>query len=181
MPADDLEAVMSSFAPPVLDDFDQICRLSHARYRRYPAADLLEHDGRAAAACTYCHMYEEAIRRWTDRPGIKPLDIRGRKVWAIGAEVVVRLKKTDEDGRSRNYPTRQDQDYDRGLPLPGLPEPAVRLTVGYLLSPTQTEIVRIQISKPLGRQIEWCAAIVPAELAVGGRQWEDVTRQRGFG
>lgn len=176
-----LETVMSSFDPALLDDFDQICRLSHARYRRYPAADLLEHDGRAAAACTYCHMYEETTRRWAERGGIKPLDIRGRKVWLIGSDFVVRLKKTDEDGRSRNYPTKQDMEYDRGASLPGLPAPAIRLTVGYLLSPTQTDIIRVQVSKPRGREIEWCAAIVPASPANGGKRWEDVTRQRGFG
>jgi len=171
---------MSSFSETMLDDFDQICRLSHARYRGYNPADILEHDGRAAAACTYCHMYEEAIRRWSAKPGVKQFDIRGRKVWAIGSGVLVRLKKTDEDGRSRNYPTRQDRAYDRGASLPGLPDPAVRVTVGYLLNPTQTEIVRVQVSKPRGKEIDWCAAIVPAAEAVNQRRWTDVTRQRGF-
>jgi hypothetical protein len=176
-----MESVMSSLDAALLDDFDQICRSAHARYRRYSAADLLEHDGRAAAACTYCHMYEEALRRWTDRPGIKALDIRGRKVWHIGSGVLVRLKKTDEDGKARNYPTKQDKEYDRGVTLPGLPEPAVRVTVGYLLNPTQTEIVRVQVSKPRGKEIEWCAAIVPAPVAVGAQRWSDVMRQRSLG
>ena len=180
MPSDQ-EAIMSLLDPILLDEFDQICRISHSRYRSYPPADLLEHDGRAAAACTYCHMYEEAIRRWTDRRGIVPRDVRGRKVWIIGDAVVIRLKKTDEDGRSRNYPTKQDKDYDRGVSLPGLPEPAVRLTVGYLLNPTQTEVLRVQVAKPDGREIEWCAAIIPPSASPTGKRWEDVTRQRGWG
>jgi hypothetical protein len=173
-----LDAVMSGFDEELLSDFDQIPRLAHAIYRQYPAAVLVEHDPRAAAACTYSHMYEEAMRRWGDRSGIKAVDIRNRKVWVVGDHVVVRLKRTDEDGKSRNYPTKQDKDYDRGLPLPGLPEPAVRVTVGYLLDPTQTQIVRVQVARPMGKGILWCAAIVPAG---GGKRWRDVTRQPGIG
>lgn len=176
-----LEAAMSSFDDRTLDDFDQICRLSHARYRRYPAADLVEHDARAAAACTYCHMQEEAARRWLDRPRVKALDVRGRKVWLFGPDVLVRLKKMDEDGRGRNYPTKQDKDYDRGLPLPELPEPSVRINVGYLLERTGTEIMRVQVSRPLGRGVDWCAAIVSASPSSGGKRWMEVTRQRKFG
>lgn len=173
-----LDSVMDGFDEALLDDFDQICRLAHAKYRQTPPALLIEHDRRAAAACTYCHMYEEAMRRWTDRAGIKPVDVRGRKVWVVGDHVVIRLKKTDEDGKSRNYRTKQDKDYDRGVPLPGLPEPAVRVTVGYLLDPTQTQIARVQVSRPMGKSVLWCAAIVPAG---GGKRWRDVIRQPGIG
>lgn len=80
----DQEQIMSLFDPTLLDEFDQICRGGHARYRNYPASELLEHDGRAAAACTYCHMYEDAIRRWTDHPGIVALDVRGRRQRGFG-------------------------------------------------------------------------------------------------
>ena len=53
--------------------------------------------------------------------------------------------------------------FDSGKTLPGLPAPAVRLTVGYWLDPTQTQYIRTQIAKPRGRLIpEWCAAITPA-------------------
>ena len=105
-----MDTVMSGFDPTILDEFDQICRTAHARYRQYPATALIEHDGRTAAACTYSHMYEEAMRRWDGRAGIKPLDVRGRKVWVIGDHAVIRLKKTNQDGRARNYPTKQDRD-----------------------------------------------------------------------
>jgi hypothetical protein len=178
MAHDSLDEVMAGFGETFLNDFDQICRVAHATYQAYPPKVRLEHDRRAAAACTYSHMYEEAIRRWTDHAGIKGVDIRGRKVWVVGDHAVVRLKKTDEDGKSRNYPTKQDKDYDRGVPLPGLPEPAVRVTVGYLLDPTQTQIVRVQVSRPMGKGILWCAAIVPPG---DGKRWEDVTRQSGIG
>ena len=40
------------------------------------------------------------------------------------------------------------------------------------------EVIRVQVACPIGREIAWCAAIVPAEKAVAGEwRWIDVTRQ----
>lgn len=164
----------------LIDDIDQITRVGFDTYRTYEARILVEHDRRAAAACTYCHMVAEADRRFLGRSGIVPLEIAGLKVWLVGSDAVLRLKKMDEDGRSRNYPTKQAREYDRGDPLPGLPPPAVRLTAGYLLDDTETQFIRTQIAKPRGRRIEWCAAIVPPLDATGGKRWTDVTRQKRF-
>jgi hypothetical protein len=151
----------------------------------YRPEDLIELDVRAQSACTYCHMLAEAERRYLDRAGIRLIEIRGGlKVWLFEpASVVIRLKKMDEDGRSRNYPTQQAQDYDAQLDLPGLPSPPVRLTAGYWLDATGQVINRVQIARPDGnRAPTWCAAIVPREeRGAGERIWADVTRQRGFG
>ena len=163
----------------LLDDFDQITRRAHERFRAYSPEDIIELDTRAQAACTYCHMVAEADRRFLDRPGIRSLEIRGLKLWLCEeANAVVRFKKMDEDGRGRNYQTKQAQDFDRGYDLPNLPMPPVRLTAGYLLDPTGT-FMRTQIARPVGKKRTlWCAAVIPAEeRKVGDRVWRDVTRQ----
>lgn len=162
----------------LIDDFDDICRAAVATYRRYPPEFLVEHDSRAAASCTYSHMLADAERRFGGRAGIIFKDVRGLKVWLVGDAAVVRFKKMDEDGRSRNYPTKQAQDYDRQAILPGIPAPAARLSIGYLLDATGTEVVRVQVAKPMGKLIDWCTAIVPQqERVAGARRWVDVTRQ----
>jgi hypothetical protein len=161
----------------LLDDLDAIPRSAWETYRRYPAEIRVEHSSRAAATCTYDHMDAEAARRLLGRAGIVQKDISGQKLWIVEDKAVVRFKKMDEDGRSRNYPTKQARTFDRGLPLPGLPTPAVRLTVGYLLDITQSEYVRTQVSKPRARGVEWCVAIVPAVGGGAGKQWVDVTRR----
>lgn len=85
--------------------------------------------------------------------------------------MVVRLKKMDEDGRTRNYPTKQAKVFDRQLELPDLPSPPVRLTAGYYLD-KMGEFVRSQIAMPLGRATIWCVAVVPQEdRVVGERIW----------
>lgn len=165
----------------LLDDLDAICRHAFTTYRAYEPAVLVEHDARAAAANVYSHMASEAERRFLDHPKIKLIDPRplgGLKVWRVSDAAVIRFKKHDEDGRSRNYPTKQAKNYDRGVTLPGLPPPAVRLSVGYWLDPTGTEYIRTQVARPLGKSVDWNAAIVPAsERKVGDRRWIDVTRQ----
>lgn len=174
-----MEELLDGLAP-LLDDFDQITRHAHARYRAYAAEDLVELDARAQAACTYCHMAAEADRRFLDRKGIRPMDINGLRLWLVEeADVVVRLKKMDEDGRVRNYPTKQAKNFDRGFDLPGLPMPPVRLTAGYLLDQTGTSFIRTQIARPMGtKKTMWCAAVIAAEdRKVGERAWENVTRQ----
>lgn len=163
---------------PFIDDFDAICRHGLATYRLYPPSILLDHSPRTAANCVYSHMLAEALARFTDRPGIRHFTVRNLEVWVIGEVATVRLKKMDEDGRSRSYPTQQQLDYDRQMQLPGLPYPPLNLVAGYLPDPTGTEVERVQIARPMGRSIDWCAAIVPLEdRIVGEPRWIDVTRQ----
>lgn len=164
----------------LLDEIERVPRNAHALYRSYGDQILLEHDPRAQAACTYCHMASEADRLFTGHQGVRPLDINGLRLWFLeDADLVIRFKKMDEDGRGRNYPTKQARNYDRGYDLPGLPMPPVRLTAGYLLDVTGTQFIRTQIARPLGtRRTMWCAAIVPTEeRKFGERAWRDVTRQ----
>lgn len=163
----------------LLDDFDDIAREAVARYRRYDPDVLLELDSRAEASCVYCHMYASATRRFSDRTDVRAVDTRGLKVWIVGNDAVIRFKKMDEDGRSRTYPTKQAKAYDRGDELPGIPPPPARLTIGYLLDASGTRVDRVQVSRPIGKRIDWCAAIVPAsDREIGQARWIDVTRQR---
>ncbi len=179
MPTRSLDEIMAALGS-ALDDFDQITRLAHSKYRSYDAGVLLELDARAQCACTYAHMSAEADRRFIGHAGVRDIDIRGLRLWLFEeANVVVRLKKMDEDGLVKNYPTEQAKDFDRGYDIPGLPMPPVRLTAGYLLDPTRTQFIRAQVARPIGRKRTlWCAAIVPLEdRRAEGRAWRDVTRQ----
>jgi len=173
-----MDEIMDSLGP-LLDEFDQIARTSHTRYRSYKAEDLIELDSRAQAACTYAHMASAADRAFLGRESIRPIDLRGLKLWFFEKpNVVIRLKKMDEDGRTRNYPTKQAKQFDAGYDLPELPMPPVRLTAGYWLDETGTVFERTQVARPMGRRTMWCGAIVPLEeRKVGERPWIDVTRQ----
>jgi hypothetical protein len=180
-----MDQTLDALGEANLDEIAEIVTAGHARYMGYRPEDLLELDTRAQAACTYCHMHAEADRRLIDRSGIRAIDYNGRlRLWLYeSANVVIRLKKMDEDGKSRNYPTKQAKLYDAQRELPGLPLPPVRLTAGYWLDRTGQIINRVQIARPNGKYLPtWCAAVVPKEdREAGERIWIDITRQRGFG
>lgn len=182
MPTRTMDKMMDALAGH-LDEIDQILRGGHDRYLAYKPEDLIELDRRAQAACTYCHAAAEAERRFLGRPHIRSLEIRGLRLWLLDdVNVALRLKKMDEDGTSRNYPTQQAADYDSGKELPGLPMPPVRLTAGYVLDALGRGFVRTQIARPTGKKnVMWCAAVVPAEKRkTGERIWVEVTRNMPF-
>jgi hypothetical protein len=164
----------------LLDLFDSIPREAVALYQTYPPKVLIEHSTRAAATCIYDHMVAAADRKFLDRDDIKVLTIQGLRLWLIGKDqhTVIRWKKMDEDGRSRNYQTKQAEDFDKQMELTGLPPKPTRITVGYLQEGTGTGVSRVQLSRPNGRNVDWCAAIVPKDKRVDGAKiWVDITNQ----
>lgn len=163
-----------------LDLFDSIPREAVALYQTYAPKVLIEHSKRAAATCTYDHMVAAADRKFLDRDDVKPLTIQGLRLWLLGRDqhTVIRWKKMDEDGRSRNYQTKQAEDFDKQMELTGLPPKPTRITVGYLLEESGTGVARVQLSRPNGKNVDWCAAIVPMDKRVEGEKiWVDVTYQ----
>lgn len=179
MPHRTMAEVFEAIGDDLLSEYDAITREAHATYRAYDPAVLIEHDVRAQATCTYSHMVASADKRFISREGVRPIEVRGLKLWLFEhASIVVRFKKMDEDGRSRNYPTKQAKAFDAQLELPGLPPKPLRLTVGYWLDKTGTQFIRTQVARPDGRDVLWCGAIVPEESRrLGDPIWVDVTRQ----
>lgn len=169
---------------PYLDMLDRILREAHEKYLSYTPEILLELDSRAQAACTYCHIVACAEREFEGLDGIRAQVLPGDlKLWHIEeANAVIRFKKTDEDGRSRNYPTKQAQDYDKGEQLPGLPMPPTHLTAGYVLDDTAQEYQHSVIALPRGkRRVAWCAAVIPPEERTHADTiWFDDTKQTKF-
>jgi hypothetical protein len=165
---------------PYLDRLDAILREGHAVYETYPPELVVDHDASTQAHCTNRHILAAAHRTLDDLPGVRSMEIRGQQLWLFEtANAVVRLKKTDEDGVSSNYPTPQAQAFDEGEELPGLTPKPTRLTAGYLLDATGTGYLRSQISLPTKRGALWCAAIIPAGMRQADEKpWHEVTRQK---
>jgi hypothetical protein len=92
----------------LLDDFDQVCRYGFRTYRAYSPEVLLEHDSRAAAACTYAHIAAEAERRLSrHQPTVEPIDpkmLGGLRTWRIGEIAVVRFKNRTRMGNRTTSP-----------------------------------------------------------------------------
>jgi hypothetical protein len=116
------------------------------------------------------------MRRFIDQPGVNFVDSRGLHLLNYEDKAVLRAKKVNGLGQHTNYPTQQQQDFNDEMPLPGLPESAVRLIAGYQLDPIGASIERVMIVRRIGGDVVWTAQVVPA--AEGQVAWHDITPDR---
>lgn len=141
----------------------------------YSDAARADHDDRAMANCIYSHAEKRMLGAVDTVPGLVPLRIRGLSVLNYQDKALTRFKKVRANGRHSNYQTRQQQDYDDQNSLPGIPEPAFRLTAGYQLDAAGSALERIMIARPIGREIFWTAQVMMID---GTAAWEDITPRR---
>lgn len=128
-----------------------------------------EHDSRAALAAIYRHAWMGYQRELADQSGFHFLTVRGLHVLNIQDKIVLRAKRVNENGIHVNNPTKQQRDFDRRQPLPGIPPAAVRVVVGYQLDPAFSMVERVIVRNP---QTGWAAQIVTLDDTFA---WEDIT------
>ncbi len=137
-----------------------------------------EHDDRAMANCIYAHAEKRMVRAAESIEGLVAINVRGLRVLSYRDHALLRFKKVKPNGKHSNYQTKQQRDYDDQLTIPGLPEPAFRLTVGYETDASGSVLERIMIARPNGRDILWTAQVMMIDdTAV----WEDITPRRFTG
>jgi hypothetical protein len=134
-----------------------------------------EHTSTAVANNIYSHAEKRVLLLVEQTPGLSIIDIRALRVANYLDQGLFRFKRVRANGRHSNYQTRQQQDYDDQLTLPDLPEPAVRMTVGYELDGAESTLKRIMIARPIGRSIFWTAQVI---VDAGVASWADITPRR---
>lgn len=163
------------FLAPLSLLFHEGWELSHSKYLSYDPEHAADHDDATAAACVRCHMWKYVLNQIDGRPGVKLMNVRGLKLLNYYDRYVLRFKQVDRAGHHSNYPTDQQTDFDRDLPLPGIPEAATRLTSGYQLDAAGATIERIVAARILGRSVLWLSQI---NVVASEPVWTDITPQR---
>lgn len=143
--------------------------------KNYTAEAIAQQRDRTAASCVYDHSFHRLKEVLDQERGCHFLNHHGLEVLNYFDLALVRFKKVNGAGRWRNYQTPQQQDYDNQLPLPNLPNAAVRLVVGYQPDAAFTAVERVIVSRPLGNIIRWTSQIVVLDDAVS---WVDITPAR---
>jgi len=131
-----------------------------------------EHTPRAALNSIYALAWKGYEREFGEVPGLHLLNIRGLNVLNIADKVVVRAKRVDANGRHVNNLTDQQRDFDRQLPLIGLPPAAVRVVMGYELDLAYSTVERVIVRHTMG---DWISQIVSVDEEY---HWEDITPVR---
>ncbi|WP_421695402.1 hypothetical protein [Aestuariivirga sp.] len=124
---------------------------------------------RAVANVVWCHAWEGFRREFIDEAGFHFLNVRGLDVLNIRDELVIRVKKVDENGRHQNADTAQQRAFDQQLEFPELPGAAARVVIGYQPDEAFSEVERVIVRRPLGR---WVSQIVEIDSEC---QWIDIT------
>jgi hypothetical protein len=131
-----------------------------------------EHTSRAALNSIYSLVWKGYEREFGEMSGFHLLNMRGLNILNIGDQVVVRAKRVDANGLHVNNPTQQQKDFDRQIPLAGLPPEAVRVVIGYELDPAYSTVERVIVRHTMG---DWVSQIVTLDDAY---LWEDITPAR---
>lgn len=158
---------------PYLEDIDSCLREGFGTYRGYPDDVIAEHDSRAATSNIYSHQLMRARMLLAPRSGVTILPLRGLWVVDFHGKVNLRFKKVNGAGRGRNAGTKQQEMFDGQMDLPGLPSEAIRVVAGYKTDAALTSIQKVLISRPYGKQIDWCVQVI---LDAKSR-WVDITPQ----
>jgi len=167
------------FLHPWLDRIYTPFHVAMSRYNdEYPDSVRAEHTDSVAAHNIHCHLMHEFEREFSETPGFNFLESRGLKVLNIQDVLVARFKKVNEEGRHRNHPSKQQENFDRQLPLSGLPPAALRVTFGYEPDPAFSQCDRVMVARPQGKSIIWASQIIEEGDAI---DWVDITPKRFAG
>lgn len=172
----DQDDCMSRIEPQFKVLHDSLCDGMAFYLSKYIKKVLAQHRDRTSANCVYDHAFHNLRERLEGEPGCHFLNHRGLEVLNYFDLALLRLKKVNGAGRARNLLTKQQRDYDDQKSIPGLPDAAVRLVVGYQPDPAFSAVERVIVSRPLGKTIRWTAQIVGADDAL--IKWFDITPAR---
>jgi len=129
------------------------------RFMELPDDHRLAYDPTTEANILHSYMVESAKREFAaDVPGVQILEQNGFHLgidgigYGVDGLAVCRFKKLSEDGTSRNYPTERAEALRRNESLPGMPDQATYVDVGYVMAPLRNgfsivQVVRVVDSK----------------------------------
>lgn len=119
-----------------------------------PDAMLVAFCSRTRANAIHDLMVRNAIKYCASTDGVRKFERQQMVGITIDRHIAIRLKKLDEDGRSRNQLTQQVSDYRSQLPLVGI-EAVSFLELGYVLNDDETELLEVRLVHPSGDGVYW--------------------------
>jgi hypothetical protein len=142
---------------PHLDDLIASIRHGFAEWERIGTTERAFRAAlgpRTRANVIYEHIAQEARRRFEGRQGVVLTNKHGFLTINIGSDFILRFKKLDAYGQSRNVQTKQQKLFSLQMQMFGLGD-ETRITAGYQLNALATEITDIKVVCPDGRRNAW--------------------------
>jgi hypothetical protein len=143
---------------PHYGGFQSIIQGAWSDYLNLPDRTRAQFSATARANCVHSFMIFRARSYFMRIPKAYETTSYGQILFGINGEILIRFKKLKRNRRPSNYPTRHAIDFAAQLNLPGI-EPAARVTVGYVLNRTQTEIMEVLVTYSVADKIIWSLQI----------------------
>lgn len=118
-----------------------------------------------ASSCVNSFIVHTARAVFDESNDVKVTDKRGLFLLDFQDELNLRFKKLTKSKKPSNARTAQQVDFTMQLELPGMPQ-VVRLTLGYILDPSQTKITDILVVHHLGKKLAWEISIFNSQSSV---------------
>lgn len=139
---------------PHYQGFLSIVQGAWADYLNLPAKDRAQFSPTTRANCVHNFMIFRARAYFLRIPKSYETESSGQILFGIDGKVLIRFKKLRKNKLPSNYPTTHAVEFAAQMTLPGV-ERAARVTVGYILNKSQTEILTILVTYCIGDRIIW--------------------------
>jgi hypothetical protein len=153
-----LRPYMASMGQCLVTGFDAWAELA-----RLAPAIQVHLSARTRASLISDHIAAAVRATFGRLPGVRVEERRGFPEVVIHNRFVLRFKKLDRQGRSRNILTKAQREWlDAQMTLPHMPPEAKRLIAGYVLDALGTKIERMLVTAPANvKTIDWMLDIEP--------------------
>lgn len=137
----DALACMAEFRPILLEAWEE--------WLEQPAKFRVKMTGGARATIVHDLIVGIASHRLSGVARV--FDKAALKLFVFGEQICIRFKKHDQELAPRNQPTKQVMDFLGQRPLDGVPA-VHHLEVGYVLDPSETQVVSTNMVCPNGHK-----------------------------
>jgi hypothetical protein len=144
----------------------EVLSAAWADWEALPAKQRAKLNGRARASCLYDFMVDHVERRFGNNTNAFFFRRRGLFLLGLAGLVTLRFKKLGYGKKTSNIQTAQQVNiFGLQLELDGIPK-AARLTVGYLLDPSQTFIKDVFVTLQMGNEVKWDFSLFEGQPAL---------------
>ncbi|GHO52907.1 hypothetical protein [Ktedonobacter robiniae] len=162
---DNGEALVWNLLKPHVPVINDAIKASWIKYLDINIEKRFPFDARTRANIVNNYICHEIRHRFADIPGVTITEHLGFLVLNFSDLVLSRFKILDRNLRAGNVWTKRQRDYDDLLELPDLPPKAIRVTIGYQLDRSETEIKNILVTRPAHRKIAWHFSILNENIS----------------
>jgi hypothetical protein len=128
------------------------------RAREAPSLDLLDRSKTSNSNLARDYALAELQRAWFGNASVKLVTVNRAQLFVVDQKYAIRIKKLDENSRSRNVRTKQSRLFQYQGQLDGMP-PLCNLDLGYVMAPDGLTVKDVRLVCLNGNKPFWVTSL----------------------